>query len=206
MGVCVVGACVARAVYTDVGAAFCQMDSESQAKSPTFTVGDTGEFVLDGTTTVCNLPPWLLDAVLGDLSGDKPLADVSALTTEQVRDLRRQLRVKHEFYFNWLPEDGQLVQIGVNGRTRRLKYMDSGDYKCAMAQCRRIKMVRCEAGMLAEKYSVWIAEDGTKLPLNRFATGHLALQIPGGLAHGIVLVHKNEPSDIVDTALPGEAT
>ena len=44
MGVCVVCACVVQAVNTDVGAAFCQMDSESPAKSPTFTVGDAGAF------------------------------------------------------------------------------------------------------------------------------------------------------------------
>jgi len=189
----------------DVETAFCQMESESPPKSPTFTVGDTGDLLLDGTP-VRDLPPWLVDAVLGDLTGDKPLADVSALSSTQVRDLKRQLMVKHEFYYHWLPDEGQLAQLGVDGRIRHLKYMDSGDYKCAMAQCRRIKLIRCEVGMLANKYSVWIADDGNKLPLNRFATGHLALQIPGGLANGIVLVQKNEPSEIVHTALSSKAT
>ena len=186
----------------DVGEAFRAMDLESPPKSPTFTVSDTGDFVLDGTTRVCDLPPWLVDTVAGDLANDKPLADVSALTASQLHDLKRQLRVKHEFYFHWLPEEGQLVQLCVDGRIRHLQYKDSGDYKCAMAHCRRIKMIACEAGLLAGKYSVWIPDDKQDMPVNRFATGHLALQVPGGVAHGTVLMHKNEPSDVVDAALP----
>lgn len=155
---------------------------------PRFEVGDDGTFLLDGETSVDALPPWLLDALLGDIrgSGDTKV-DLSRLSASDVRDLTKALELRHADVFSWLPDKGEMVLIGVDGRVRVFRDHSKEEQRYDLMRSKSICSQMCCTGMLKSKYSVW-ADVSSEAPVNHFASGHLMLQMDNWEVRGSVLV------------------
>jgi hypothetical protein len=157
---------------------------------PRFEVGDDGAFLLDGATPVDSLPPWLLDALLYDVSGPGDTkVDLSSLSASDVRDLTKALQLRHEHVFSWLPDKGELVLIGVDGRVRVFRDHSKEEQRYDLMRSESICSQMCCTGMLKSKYSVW-ADVSSEAAVNRFASGHLMLNLDDWEVRGSVLVTR----------------